>query len=679
MSRLLIINCPSEYFVNVPMGTFGICDYLSQKNIEARILNLALYNLNSNPPVPPFSKGGHINNKTEMEKVIDHYLDLFNPTHVGLVFHWQETAEGFIWVGEYIKSISDQIKIISGGFTAGYFRENLLERCRFVDYVIKGDPEKPLEVLLTGDKLPEIPNLIYRNNNGKISHSTISYFIDPETISCISFCTVAYLYDHKLYLNAIEEKLGFPIFIGRGCSYHCDYCGGSCDSFKLHSGRTKQVVRSIDSIIADLKRLKDFTRKIYICYENNRGYIKELFKAMRKEKALVKAFHLNYGAWKLFDRELLELYKDLFILDREDKPLFELSPEVFDDDSRKKIKHHDTAYSIKDLRENLFLINNHFGNSVNVSLFFSRYHDTHRTYLDMRKEIVGILRFKHELLCNNMTNMNVHYDHLSTDVASRYWERYVENPRDFDTLISSLRKLKAQEQYSFPIDNLCLYIPETLSHKEVFKCELLISILKNFEQHFYELFHILLNCLDEQIIVLLEEIISEVYLKRSGNVFKNLDCSELLDYVKVKIMKRKSHLSKIPFIEDLINLNIKKAIFLRTPIRPQPSRSLYQTSRPRLNNAFISVNEHDYLDLQNFLKKLEQKGQANLTPEKTVFFFLANEILSMPYITYRVTVKEFEKGISLDEYYVLMNRRGIFDISYHKEIIEKLFESYVLY
>jgi hypothetical protein len=490
---------------------------------------------------------------------------------------------------------------------------------------------------------------------------------------------VAYLYDHKLYLKALEEKLGFPIFIGRGCSSHCDYCGGSCDSFKLHSGRTKQVVRSIDSIIADLKRLKDFTRKIYICYENNRGYIKDLFKAMKKEKTLAKAFHLNYGAWKLFDRELLELYKDLFILDREDKPLFELSPEVFDDDSRKKIKHHDTAYSIKDLRENLFLINNHFGNSVNVSLFFSRYHDTHRTYLDMRKEIVGILRFKHELLCNNMTNMNVYYDHLSTDVASRYWERYVENPQDFDTLISSLRKLKAQEQYSFPIDNLCLYIPETLSHKEVLKCELLISILKNFEQHFYELFHILLNCLDEQIIVLLEEIISELYLKRSGNVFKNLDCSELLDYVKVKIMKRKSHLSKIPFIEDLMNLNIKKAMFLRTPIRPQPSRSLYQISRPRLNNAFISVNEHDYLDLQNFLKKLEQKDQANLTPEKTVFFFLANEILSMPYITYRVTVKEFEKGISLDEYYVLMNRRGIFDISYHKEIIEKLFKSYVLY
>jgi hypothetical protein len=56
-----------------------------------------------------------------------------------------------------------------------------------------------------------------------------------------------------------------------------------------------------------------------------------------------------------------------------------------------------------------------------------------------------------------------------------------------------------------------------------------------------------------------------------------------------------------------------------------------------------------------------------------------NEILSMPYITYRTAAKEFKKGISLDEYYFLMNIRGIFDISYHKEIIEKLFKSYVLY
>ena len=73
--RLLIINCPSAYFVHVPMGTFGLCDYLSQKKIPARMLNLALYD------------------KTQMATVLNRYLKQFRPTHVGLTFHWQETKE----------------------------------------------------------------------------------------------------------------------------------------------------------------------------------------------------------------------------------------------------------------------------------------------------------------------------------------------------------------------------------------------------------------------------------------------------------------------------------------------------------------------------------------------------------------------------------------------------------
>jgi len=655
-SRLLIINCPSDYFVQVPIGTFGLCDYLSQKNILAKILNLSLYS------------------DTEVDGILEHYLELFRPTHIGLILHWQETAEGFLWVGEYIKSRFRHLKIISGGFTAGYFGKNLLERCWFLDYVIKGDPEKPLELLLGGADLPEVPNLIYRDIT-EIHSNEVSYSIDQETLSRISFCELTYLYDHELYIKAVEEKLGFSLFIGRGCKFHCDYCGGSRGSFKQHSGREKPVVRTIDSVIADLKRLKEFTRKIYICYENDRGYIKALFESMKEERTLVKIFQLNYGAWQLFDEEFLELYKDLFIFDRDHPPLFELSPEVFDDESRKKIKHPNVTYSIKELKDNLYTINHYLGDSVKVSLFFSRYHDTHKTYHDMKKEIICIFRLTHDLFCNNL-NMKVHYDHLSTDVASRYWESYVEHPEDFDTLMSATRKLKAQEQYSFPASNLCIYIPETLSEEEIFRCELLISILKILENHFYELFHILFQCLDELTGELIEEIITEEYTKRPGNVFTTLNDYELLNFVKLKITQKESLLPRIPFIEDLNSLCIKKAMYQR---RPHPYKSLYQTSQPRLNLALISVNDHDYLDLHNFLKKLKKEGPDKLTPEKTVFIFLADEILSMSYITYRSTLKKFENGFPLDDYYVLMKKKGIFDIPYHKDLIAKLFKNDVLY
>jgi hypothetical protein len=638
------------------MGTFGLCDYLHQKKIPVGMVNLAVYD------------------EAQMAMFVNRYLEKFRPTHVGLIFHWQETAEGFLWVGEHVKSRTDGIKIICGGFTAGYFGEDLLKKCPFVDYVIKGDPERPLELLLRGAERSKIPNLIYREGTG-IRANEVSYYIDEETLSRISFSKLTYLLDHELYTQAVEEKLGFPIFIGRGCQFNCSYCGGSREAFRLHSGRKKPVTRSIASIIADLKRLQEFTRKIYICYEIDRAYIKALFKAMQGEKGLVKTFHLNYGAWQLFDTEFLDLYKDVFIIENHDKPLFEMSPEVFDTRHRQKVKGHKT-YSIEALKENLVLINSSLQNRVKIYLFFSRYHDTTQTYAAMREEIFRVFWLKHDLLARGFTHVKVYYDHLSTDVGSHYWESYVDNPRDLDALISWTRRLKSQEHYSFPADNLCIYLPKALSEEEIFTCELLIFMLKSLEKHSHELFHILFRCLDKRVMNLLEAVISKACTDRGGNVFKSLDHCDLLHALKRTISRDPSLLSMIPFIDDLTRLQIKKAMCRR---RPLPTRGRYQTSRPRLSHAYLSIHDHDYLDLASFLERLQKEGPSNLTPEKTAFVFLVDEIMSMPYQTYCMTLKEFEKGISLDQYYSLMHQRGIFDRSYHEAFLARMFESNVLY
>jgi hypothetical protein len=641
------------------MGTFGVCDYLSQKNIPVKILNLSLYD------------------HREADNVLKDYLKLFQPTHIGLIFHWQETAEGFLWVGESIKCSYRHLKIITGGFTAGYFGKNLLQRCQFIDYVIKGDSEKPLELLLEDTDPSEIPNLIHRDSMD-IRSNPISYFIDEETLSQIAFSELTYLHDYELYIKAIEEKLGFPIFVGRGCEFNCVYCGGSRRSFSLHSERINPVVRTVDSVISDLKRLKDFTKTIYVCYENERGRIRELFRAMLKERDIIKTFQLNYGAWQLLDDEFLDLYKHLFLLDgnRKPQPLFELSPEVFDDDSRLKIKPHHVTYSIGDLRENISLISHHLGSNVKVSVFFSRYHDALKTYAAMKREIAGIFRLQHDLFVKSLINVRVQYDHLSTDIASHYWEKYVEHPGDFDTLMSALRRLRAQEIYSFPVNNFFVYVPETLSEKEVFRCELLIEIFKILRNNFHEMFHILIHCLDDLIVDLIEEIVTEEYADRPGNVFVSLDEYELLNFLKLYIVQKEGFLSKIPFIEDLTNFIIRKALCQR---KPQPYKSSYQTDQPRLNRAFVSENEYDYLDLQSFLVKLKKECPGNLTTDKTVFVFLADEILSMSYVTYRSTLKKFENGFSLDDYYVLMRKKGLFTIQYHRDLIAKLFQHDVLY
>jgi hypothetical protein len=656
-SRLLFINCPSEHFLYVPMGTFGVCDYLNQKKIPVKILNLSLYD------------------HREADSVLEDYLNLFQPTHIGLIFHWQETAEGVLWVGEYIQSRYRHLKIITGGFTAGYFGKNLLQRCQFIDYIIKGDSEKPLELLLRDTDPSEIPNLIYRNSSDILSNP-ISYFINEETLSRIAFSELTYLHDYELYIKAIEEKLGFPIFIGRGCEFNCVYCGGSRRSFTLHSERINPVVRTVDSIISDLKRLKEFTNTIYICYENVRGHIKELFGTMLEDKDLIKIFHLNYGAWQLLDNEFLDLYKHLFLIGGDRKPLFELSPEVFDDDSRLKIKPHHVTYSMEDLKENISLINRHLDSNVKVSVFFSRYHDVLKTYAEMKREIASIFRLQRDLFVCGLTNARVQYDHLSTDIASHYWEKYVEHPGDFDTLMSALRRLGAQETYSFPVNNFFVYVPETLSEEEVFRCELLIEIFKILGNNFHEMFHIMLDCLGDTTVDLIEEIIAEEYSNRPWNVFTSIDVFELLHFLKIHIIQKEFFLSRIPFIEDLTAFCIRKALCQRTR---QPYKSSYQADRPKINQAFISINEHDYLDLQTFLHRLNKQGSGNLVADKTVFIFLADEILSMSYITYRSTLKKFENGISLDDYYVLMRKKGVFTVPYHRDLIAKLFHHDVLY
>jgi hypothetical protein len=639
------------------MGTFGLSDYLSRRDIPVRILNLGVYR------------------ETDAGDVLSYYLDIFDPTHIAILFHWQETTEGFLSIGEAVKSHRDNARIITGGFTAGYFGENLLKKCEFLDYVIRGDPEKPLELLLNGTELSQVPNLIYRSPSG-VRSTGVNYFIDRETFSSIAFCELTYLYDHRLYIENIEKKLGFPVCLGRGCAFSCRYCGGSCRAYKLHSGRSEPVTRHIDAVIADLKRLKDFTRKIYLCHENDRGSIIALFEAMKKEETLMKTFQLNYGAWQLLDREFLELYKTLFVSPGKDMPVVELSPEVFDDKARRKIKHRSVYYSIQELKENIKLINSHLGDRINVAVFFSRYHDSVSTYAGMRKEIEGIYRLRHDLLFDQIRNVHIAFDHLSTDVGSRYWEDHVKNPKDIETLISAMRRLKAQEQYSYPVDNLCVYVPDTLTNEEVLRCELLIFLLEILEQHFHEMFHILFKCLNDSTIDLIEGIVIEKYAKKQCNVFKSLDYCELLDSVRQEIAVHKSFSERIPFIADLTDLNIRKAKYRRRSIG---LRSFYQIERPKLNMEFISTHEHDYLDLSGFMNRLTREGAGNLRPDKTIFLFLTDEILSMNYETYALTLKEFEDGISVRDYYALMEKRSIFSTMYHRNLIKKMFQSNILY
>ncbi|MCL2459425.1 MAG: cobalamin-dependent protein, partial [Desulfobulbus sp.] len=417
-ARFLLVNCASPYFFYIPMGSFGLCDALSQQGIAAKIFNPALY-----------PEAG------VRERLLATLVE-FDPTHVGFVCHWQETVHGLLATLAVVREWNPTVPTLGGGFTAAYFAEDLLRTVPELDCVVTGDPEEPVACLLRRQPPAEIANLVWREQ-GAIRRSDRTWLIDRQQLDQLAFGDCSYLIDAELYIRTINTKLGFPLLLGRGCAFDCAYCGGSRHAFRLHSGRRRPVSRSIAAIIADLHRLKPWTRILYICYENDPGMVKHLLRAIADDPLLRGHFLLHYGAWRLLDAEFLELYQGAFARDLA-PPIIEFSPEVTDDRHRAAIKRG-TTYNLVALEANIGAIVGAFDGQVRIEVFFSRYHPVLGA-AELEREAGAMLMFAHRMARQGLP-VHVSSDHLSTDVASRYWEECQDRPRDFARFLARKTQL----------------------------------------------------------------------------------------------------------------------------------------------------------------------------------------------------------------------------------------------
>ena len=466
-NRLLIVNTMDH----ISMASFGVCDYLTKNKIPSKILNIVPTNWSINPDRVNHSDASI---SVYLEK-LDKYIHSFNPTYIAILFHWKEAISDFVYVGEYIKNKYPNIKILSGGFTASYFGVSLLKKYNFLDYVISGDPEIPILFLLKNEDITQVPNLIYRDNK-EIRVGFMKYRADPELLSTLSYTNLEYLFDYEDYVKFTDKFLGFPIYVGRGCVHNCLYCGASRDAMLRHSvGITEKkygmVVRSVDSIIKDLKVIKKYTNRIFISYESDMKLMKELLKRISKDKDLKNYFYITYGAWKVLDKEIVYLLRDAFRFDS-DKSIIEISPEVFDEKDRKLIKSGGVYYSNNQYFEALDNIKKILGSKVKVVLFYSRYHKTHNSFDKLIEEYKNLIEFRDKLKHINYT---FDYTHVATDVGSQYWQEYINNPREVDSFIRELKRLdKTSKETGIHFGNLCFYFPKELEIEDVLKFEMVI-------------------------------------------------------------------------------------------------------------------------------------------------------------------------------------------------------------
>jgi len=651
-ARFLLVNCGSPYFFYIPMGSFGLCDALGQQGIAARIFNPALYP------------------EARMRDRLLAALVEFDPTHVGFACHWQETVHGLLATLAVVREWNPTVPTLGGGFTAAYFAEDLLRAVPELDFVVTGDPEEPVTRLLQGRPPAEIANLVWREL-GAIRRSDHAWLIGRQQLDQLTFGDCSYLIDAELYIQKINAHLGFPLLMGRGCAFDCAYCGGSRHAFRLHSGRTRPVTRSIAAILADLHRLKPWTQVLYLCYENDPGFIKHLLRAIADDPLLRGHFLLHYGAWRLLDAEFLELYRLAFA---SGLPIIEFSPEVTDDRQRAAIKRGAT-YSLAALEANIAAIAGAFGGQVRIEVFFSRYHPA-LDAAELEREAGAVLMFAHRMARQGLP-VHVCSDHLSTDVASRYWEESQEASRDFARFLARKTQLDEGRLYPFPVDNLCLLMPSHLPEDFLIRHEALLLVLERLERSCREVVHILVACLGDQWLAELAAVI-EPWLEERGRgkaFFAELPLAAVLEALGSRLAA--SGRARIPFLADLFRFGLRKLARPQGPARaPLPPEDITSACLV-LDQGRIGIHEQDYLDLPAFLQRLDE---FNHHPpyQRTVCLFLASDIVTMPNTVYQATFRRFERPTTLAAYRKTIQETRI-DPEQHDRLLARLLDEGLLH
>jgi len=194
--------------------------------------------------------------------------------------HWYEHSYGAINIAQLCKQVLPWAWIVLGGLTASGFAREILERFPEIDFIIRGDAEKPLlelvQCLLSAVshsiaqlRLGDIPNLSYRSEDGILENS-LSYTATPQELDTLNFADIDFMDHYAEYnvseyvvldaekaLNALQTNpfKGRWLTSARGCRYQCSYCGGTKDAHKRLAGRTGLVSRSPHKLVDDLRKL----------------------------------------------------------------------------------------------------------------------------------------------------------------------------------------------------------------------------------------------------------------------------------------------------------------------------------------------------------------------------------------------------------------------------------------
>ncbi len=325
MSDLVLLHAPSVYdfrrrmqhsglltatvgtstqFEVQPVGFASIRNHLEKRGFETQEQNLALRMI------------------VERDFDVERYIKSISAKLFGIDLHWMVHANGSLEIAKICKRYHPETPIVFGGLSASCFRKELLEEFTCVDYVIRGDSEKPLSELLeylSGKRnLSEVSNLCWREGE--------SFRENPHRFTIDDLDKVDYTSnipderaDPASSKNQRVSRAIVPLI--RGCTFNCATCGGSSYAYSNLFRREKLAVRSPKVVIDDLLRIQRncLLRRgehVFLVGDPRLGgekYWRELFKGIENVVDLPFMIELFYPASRdFFEAAIRAMPRNIF-------------------------------------------------------------------------------------------------------------------------------------------------------------------------------------------------------------------------------------------------------------------------------------------------------------------------------------------------------------------------------
>jgi len=291
----------SPVFEMYPIGFMTISSHLEAAGFKTRIVNIAVQMLQSD--------------KFDVERRISK----LDAKVFAIDLHWMPHAHGAIELAKIVKKYHPDAKVELGGLTSSYFYEELIQRPE-IDLVMRGDTTeaptvKMMEVLTRGGDLLEVPNLAWKDSDGKVHINEFTHSLKSLDEVIFDYGTMIKCVMRNMDISGALPWYGWDklpltsVFTVRGCSINCAECGGSHHANGRVVCRKAPAFRSPEKLAEDMDSIQSYLNTpIFIVgdlRQQNMGYAERFMKACKERR--IK----NHVVVELFNGATPEYFKML--------------------------------------------------------------------------------------------------------------------------------------------------------------------------------------------------------------------------------------------------------------------------------------------------------------------------------------------------------------------------------